>query len=424
MTECSLRICSSLNSSPEQAKTMSRPKTVCLFIEAVLKPIRYWWLSRNSNCLRLAASVSGPLLVALSAFAAADDASQPAQYSADGIDIPGANAGEPKIELSMEKAEQYLHDGSIAWSRNRKCISCHTNGSYLLIRPALTNSLGPPDEEICCFFVSQLAVLKETPEKRLQSGTRPAQVIYIAAGLAEWDRHVTGVLSLECQEALELMFRLQQEDGSWKSLDCWPPFESSAYQEATMAAMAVAAAPGWLESLHDEELLEKTKRLKNYLRCTTPPHDYARVLKLWASLRLDGIMSADRQAEAVRLISKLQQDDGGWSIRSFASPEQWGKGNRAEKLRSETDFESPPSDGHMTGLAVLVMQESGIPNSDERLRKGVAWLRAEQRESGRWWTRSLNTDKSHFITYSGTAYAMLALQRAANGKTSVSKRSR
>jgi hypothetical protein len=29
--------------------------------------------------------------------------------------------------------------------------------------------------------------------------------------------------------------------------------------------------------------------------------------------------------------------------------------------------------------------------------------------TGRWWTRSLNTDTHHYITYSGTAYPLLAL---------------
>jgi squalene-hopene/tetraprenyl-beta-curcumene cyclase len=40
---------------------------------------------------------------------------------------------------------------------------------------------------------------------------------------------------------------------------------------------------------------------------------------------------------------------------------------------------------------------------------GEAWLLRNQRQSGRWWTRSLNTDKWHFITYSGSAYPLLAL---------------
>ena len=65
----------------------------------------------------------------------------------------------------------------------------------------------------------------------------------------------------------------------------------------------------------------------------------------------------------------------------------------------------------MTGLAVLVLREAGVPANDPRLQKGIQWLLANQRESGRWWTRSLNTDKAHYITYSGTAYPLLALMK-------------
>ena len=46
---------------------------------------------------------------------------------------------------------------------------------------------------------------------------------------------------------------------------------------------------------------------------------------------------------------------------------------------------------------------------DPRLQRGLQWLERNQRESGRWWTRSLNTDRGHFVTYSGTAYPLLAL---------------
>ena len=109
------------------------------------------------------------------------------------------------------------------------------------------------------------------------------------------------------------------------------------------------------------------------------------------------------------MIRGHQQDDGGWSIRRFASPETWGSGNRAKKLRAELEFGSPPSDGHMTGLATVVLREAGVPADDPQIQKAVRWLKANQRESGRWWTRSLNTDKHHLITYSGTAYPMLAL---------------
>jgi squalene-hopene/tetraprenyl-beta-curcumene cyclase len=42
--------------------------------------------------------------------------------------------------------------------------------------------------------------------------------------------------------------------------------------------------------------------------------------------------------------------------------------------------------------------------------KGIAWLKSNQRVSGRWFTRSLNTDNYHFMTNAGTAFAVMAIQ--------------
>lgn len=353
------------------------------------------------------------VVVTVSHVRGADDL--PNQYEAGDIKVAAARADEPVIDFSIEKAARHLDHGAIAWSQQKKCVSCHTNGTYLFIRPALTPAIGAPLAETRKFFVDQLAVLSKVGARKLRrSGTRPAQVIYIAAGLAEWDAHVTKKLSPETDEALRLTFELQNAEGTWHSLTCWPPFESSAYQEAHMAAMAVASAPGWIGSLgDDDELRAKTDLLKKYIRETTPPHDYASVLQLWTSLRLDGILNAEQQQVIVKLIRQKQKPDGGWSMRQFATPEQWGGGNRAGKLRDEPESETELSDGHMTGLALLVLQEAGVSDDDDALRRGLTWLRENQRESGRWWTRSLNTDKSHFITYSGTAYPLLALQRSA-----------
>ena len=66
----------------------------------------------------------------------------------------------------------------------------------------------------------------------------------------------------------------------------------------------------------------------------------------------------------------------------------------------------------MTGLCALVLQESGATTDDKSLQSALRWLSSNQRESGRWWTRSLNTDKYHFITYSGTCYPLLALAKS------------
>lgn len=334
------------------------------------------------------------------------------QYKHGKILIPAASAAEPKRKtVSVKLAVDYIENAAVAWSKSRKCVTCHTNGTYMVIRPSLSEQLGPPSKEIRTFFTGQLTKLQKAGVKRLQSGIRPTQVAYVAAGLAEWDAHSTKTTSKETSAALKLMLSVQAKNGSWGNADCWPPHESSAYHGATVAAMAIGTAPGWLKTVKDNKAKQSIARLRAYLQKTAPPHDYGRVLLLWTATRMKGLVDAKQRADLIRTIWKHQRSDGGWSIRTFAEPEKWGRGNRAAKLRVEPEFKNPPSDGHMTGLAVIVLRDAGVPADDPRLKKAVAWLLANQRSSGRWWTRSLNTDRYHFITYSGTLYPLLALAK-------------
>ena len=152
------------------------------------------------------------------------------------------------------------------------------------------------------------------------------------------------------------------------------------------------------------------QRLEGFLRAERKVQgDYDRTDLLWAAAELPELLGAKRKQELVGMVLKHQQLDGGWSMRTFAAPEEWGKGNRAAKLRSELDFATPSSDGHMTGLAIIALRKAGVPSSDPRIQRGVTWLLMNQRSSGRWWTRSLSRDGWQFISYSGTVYPLLAL---------------
>ena len=365
---------------------------------------------------------AGILLVVIAltgdhAIARAEDGKMPdrdPQYALDGRVIPAASSDERQIEFSLERAESYLRTGAVSWTREKSCVSCHTNGTYLFIRPALTGSLGRPDNSVRKFFVEELKELQSLGrDGLLESATGSAQAIYLAAGLAEWDRHVIGSLSDDTKDALKLVFDLQNERGTFQSAVCWPPLESSEFQEATMAVMAVAAAPKWREFIADNsKLTSQHDRLFKYVRETRAPHLYGRVLKLWASLRADDLMTKSQQDDVIAELRRTQHADGGWALRDFGKPSEWGDGRRAAKLKAEPEFDSPVSDGHMTGLATIVLLESGVPSEDEQIQQAVKWIKGNQRESGRWWTRSLNTDRQHYITYSGTAYPLLALQMA------------
>jgi squalene-hopene/tetraprenyl-beta-curcumene cyclase len=218
-------------------------------------------------------------------------------------------------------------------------------------------------------------------------------------------------LSAATRDAIRAMLALQLTNGSWGSLECWPPYESDAFHLANTAAMTLATAPGWLKSADATEHATRIAQLRTYLQNTPPPHDYGRVLLLWTATRWSGLLTAPQRDAIREMILKHQQADGGWSLRSFATPEQWGNGNRAAKLRAEPEFAAPPSDGHMSGLALVVLRDAGLPANDPHVQRGVAWLKRNQRESGRWWARSLNTDSWHYLTYSATAFPLLALAK-------------
>lgn len=334
------------------------------------------------------------------------------QYEFEKESVPAAFADESILrEFSVARAVEYIEAGNRLWWKKQNCVSCHTSGVYGMTRPALSAYLGNPDPSRRHALVADLEKMKGTPVETLRKGIRPTQIAYLAGALAEWDKHVTGKLSRETDHALRMMLSLQSEDGSFHNSGCWPPLESSAYHGATVAAMAVQSAPGWLGSLHDCDLRAKVARTHEYLRTTPPPHDYGRLLLLWASTQVPCLIDDGRKQTLIDMVLRHQQTDGGWSIRSFATPETWGNGRRAKKLRGEPEFANPPSDGHQTGLALLVLRDAGVPASDKRIQAGVQWLMTNQRRSGRWWTRSLNTDKSHFITYTGTCYPLLALSK-------------
>ena len=350
-------------------------------------------------------------LITLAIISLPADAADP-QYKSEGIEVVAASADEAiRSEFSLEAAKAYLEKGSVAWTKSKKCVACHTNGTYFQMAPALADVLGQPLAEQHEFLKKEVAKYQKANIDTLKTGIRPTQVAYMAHGLATWDKYSgDGKLSEETTQALNLMLQLQSEDGSWGNLDCWPPFESSSYQGATVAALALTTAPGFLDQLNDEQT-KKVELLKKYLRTNDAPHDYGRVLLLWAANEWEGLLSDEKKLELVSMAASHQQDDGGWTMRSFATPETWGGGNRADKLKSEVDFKNPQSDGHQTGLVIMVLRDAGVPADDDIIKRGIKWIKSNQRESGRWWTRSLNTDGPHFITYSGTFYPLMALHK-------------
>jgi squalene-hopene/tetraprenyl-beta-curcumene cyclase len=333
------------------------------------------------------------------------------QYHHKDVTYTRPSPDEPKIPFAPRLAVDYMEQGALAWTGERQCIACHTNGTYMMVRPLMMPELGVPQQAMHDFWVAELKTALGADPKQRNGIFDGTEAVYLAAGLAIWDAHVLHHLSSETVQALDLMWQFQRPAGDWYiEDDNNPPFESSPYQVATVAARAVANAPGWLGQQRGTAAASHVELLKRYLR--TPQKmqgDYDRTDLLWTASEYPGLLDVRQERELIAMIFAHQQFDGGWSMRSFVLPEQWGKGNRAAKLRSELEFGFPQSDGHMTGLAIIALRKAGVPSSDPRIQSGIQWLLSNQRSSGRWWTRSLNRDGWQFISYSGTAYPMLAL---------------
>ncbi len=86
------------------------------------------------------------------------------QYQFEAISVPKATADEPvRTQLSIEAAAKYLEHGSAAWNGQRKCVSCHTNGTYMTIRPQLSRTLGPRMQQTESSLLSSCGNCRQNP---------------------------------------------------------------------------------------------------------------------------------------------------------------------------------------------------------------------------------------------------------------------
>jgi squalene-hopene/tetraprenyl-beta-curcumene cyclase len=314
-------------------------------------------------------------------------------------DLAPASPDEPLARTpSMERAARFLDEVALDWTRDRKCGTCHTNYAYMLARPSLREAGSPdPMKEIREFFESRVAHWDDAAK-----GSKPrwdAEVIATGVTLAINDAETTGKLHPTSRRALDRIWTLQREDGGFTWLKCdWPPYEHDDYFGAVFAALGVGLAPeGYAKT---EKATEGLEKLTRYLREHPAPDLHHRTFLLWASLKLDGLMTPEERERVKRDLLSLQREDGGWGLPTL------GDWKRRDGSPNPKDG---PSDGYATGLVVYVLRQAGLPKDDPAIRKGVTWLEGNQRESGRWFTRSLNNDKAHYISNAGTGFAVMAL---------------
>jgi len=321
-----------------------------------------------------------------------------ASFSIDGavtlqnVVDPGPNrADEPFIEeFSFSAAVRFMDSAALSWQKKRKCFACHSNYAFLLARPAVTHEV-PVHKTIR----SALEHLAENPRSTNYWVT---EAVMVASVLAQNDAATTGKLQSVTRKALDRIWTAQREDGGWTWLDDnEPPSEIDDHYGVTMAAVGVGVAP---DNYSDTPAAKKgLENIRRYFKNNPPVNMHHRAMKMLASLHVDGIMTSAEHQEVIKDLFALQKHDGGWGLATL--------GNWKRSDGKDQDYES--SDGYGTGFTIYVLRCAGVSAEDPRIQKGIVWLKTHQRARGRWFTRSMKQDSKHYITNSGTAYAILAL---------------
>jgi len=196
------------------------------------------------------------------------------------------------------------------------------------------------------------------------------------------------------------------QQGSWDWLDFnMGPWEckEARYFGASLAAIAVGTAPGYYTP--ETEADARVRLLRDYLKDGIQRQNlHNRVWGLWASTKVEGILTKAEQKELIDQLLDQQHDDGGWSLSALGT---W--------VRSDGTAQDSESDGYATGLVLHVLQIAGLPKDDVKIAKGLDWLKSNQSEIGAWRGVSVNKKRdpaSHsgkFMSDAATAFAVLAL---------------
>jgi squalene-hopene/tetraprenyl-beta-curcumene cyclase len=328
-----------------------------------------------------------------------------------------------------QRASWWMEWPKAARDHETFCISCHTAVPYVLSRPALRNELAEKapsanERRLLDNVTKRVRLWKEVAPfysdadrgvyKSVES--RGTESVLNALILVSNDAQ-TGQLTDDARMALDNMWAEQQTTGIKKGAWLWLRFanepweaDDSHYYGATLAAVAVGTAPG--NYLARPEIQINLKLLREYLnRECAAQTTINRVVLLWASARLPGLLEPEKQKVIITELLAKQQQDGGWSLSSLVGG--W--------KRNDGTSQEMKSDGYATGLITFALQKAGVPRENFQQKQGLAWLAANQDKIGGFWpSYSLNKNEEHhlapttarFMNDAATAYAVLALTEA------------
>ncbi len=305
-----------------------------------------------------------------------------------------SNPDEPLAPtLSPTNAAKFMDTVGLAWTRQRKCMTCHTTVPYMLARPKLGGD-PKPMREVRRFLEATVIEWGNSKPRR------DYDVVATAVALTWNDVATTGKLHSTTRAALDKVWTVQLEDGSWNWPDCaWPPLEHDQFYSVAYVAVAVSMAPAnYRDTPAAKAGLDK---IRGYLRENPTTELHHKTTLLWASAKIDGLLSDEEKKATIAELRKLQLPDGGWNTPAL--------GPYAKRRGGEIENDMAVSDGYATGFVTYVLRQTGTATDDPALKKAIKWLKANQRESGRWFTQSPGGSKAQYLTNVSSMFAILAL---------------
>ena len=311
-------------------------------------------------------------------------------------------AGEKiRSEFSYPAAARAADHAAMNWQQSHSCITCHTNGFYLIGR-APTGSQAPAYLEARNFARDFIKphVDPEIPTKGKRTPGAEAMVA-TTAFLAISDMKTKGKLSETTRQAFNYIWKIQSESGAWeKWTKCnWGPYESDDHFGVSLVALALGVAAGD-DYTQSPQALEGDQRLKKFLRSHPPESLHQKGMLLWTAGYRNDLFEKNVVKKWQDELFSAQKLNGAWVL-----PEL---GDRHWK-RSDGKLQSTDPDAYATAFATHILVKSGVAHGDQRLMRARRWLRAQQRASGRWYTRSPHKDNRHYISNAATSFALLAL---------------
>jgi squalene-hopene/tetraprenyl-beta-curcumene cyclase len=310
------------------------------------------------------------------------------------------SADEPiAAAYSTDKAITFVERSVTHWQKKRRCVTCHTNGIHLVAGAQTT----PESDVLARSQAFARAYLKGYVTEELKPKGQHGAIeglVSTASFLAISEMTTDQKLHPQTVAALDYVWKRQDKSGAWgKWLKCnWGPYEVDDHYGVSLAALALAMTP---ESYRQQPLpMQAGQRMHRYLTATLPGSGHQKAMMLWVAKYAPGTVSHEQKLQWIDDLRALQQTDGGWALIHLGDKD-WKREDDAPQVET--------SDGYATATVIFALRQAGVPSRDPAVRRGVAWLKTHQRQSGRWFTHSPRRDGKHYITQAATNMALMAL---------------